>query len=163
MVYRVGNLPHEEWRDFTEKGAPADDSSCGFALKRQDIQAYNEEAFRYFLDLERRRAELSRRPLILLLVDLKRQPGVSTRVESGVAARLFSGLQQSLRDTDFVGWYSDGRVAGAVLTQPADVSGADAIGRVTPRVTAALRARLPRRVVRRLQVRVYQLPPCGDR
>src|SRR2546427_11929887 len=92
----------------------------GVALEGRLGHAYNEEAFRYFLAIERKRSERSNRPFLLLLVDLKKQQGMTARIDADVAARLFSGLWLCLRETDCVGWFREGRVAGALLTQLAD-------------------------------------------
>src|SRR2546422_1060554 len=45
-------------------------------------QAYNEQAFRYFLAIERKRSERSGHPFLLLLVDLKEQEGASASFHS---------------------------------------------------------------------------------
>ena len=58
--------------------------SCAVALDGRVGQIYNEEGFRYFLEIERKRAELSNRPLLLLLVDLKTEPGMDDRLEAAV-------------------------------------------------------------------------------
>ena len=128
-------------------------------------QAYNEEAFRYFLDIERKRSEVSRRPFLLLLVDLKKVRGSSSRFSDRSSDRLFSQLALSLRETDFVGWYRDGRVAGAVLTQRPDMPDmqeARVSRNVARRVKDALRAQLDRETSDRLQVRVYQIPSGAE-
>jgi hypothetical protein len=133
--------------------------SCGLAEQgAHSEQIYNEEAFRFFLECERRRAEVSMRPLLLLLVDLKRQPGMDMRVDPATAGKLFTALARAVRETDFIGWYHDGRVAGAVLTQHADAVVADLPGAVQQRLVKALAEGLPSQVARRLQVRIFQLP-----
>jgi hypothetical protein len=122
--------------------------------------AYNEAEFRYFMVLERKRAALANRPFLLLLVDLKawRAAGV---MESDVTERLFSTLSQCLRGTDFVGWYQEGRVVGAVLTQHAIVPASDVWRGVSQRVTRALGESLPADLAGRVQVRVCQVPGVG--
>jgi hypothetical protein len=135
----------------------ADHGSCDLARDLGLETAYNQEAFRYFLANERKRSELSNRPFLLLLVDLQ-QSHPNDRVDRAVATRLFGGLAQGLRDTDVLGWYHEGRVAGAVLTHVEDASSNDVSGEIRKRVTTLLRIGLPTRVANRLQVRVYQLP-----
>jgi hypothetical protein len=122
-------------------------------------RAYNEAAFRYFLANERNRSERSDRPFLLLLVDLKKQQGASARFDVAVAARVFTGLGLCLRETDFVGWYRDRRLAGAVLTQLSDATGVDMCRAVRQRATAALSDSLPSDIFSRLQMRIFQLPP----
>jgi hypothetical protein len=137
-----------------EEHAPC---SCDFATSPSG-QAYNEEAFGYFLALERKRAERTRRPLLLLLVDVKGdQPAAGSRIDTELAEQLFATLVVCLRETDFVGWYREGRVAGAVLMQHADMPTAEASQQVSDRVVRTIGERLPE-ASDRLQVRVYELP-----
>ena len=125
------------------------DPSCG---------AYNEDAFRYFLEIERARAEVSARPLLLLLIDLKSEGTREHRMPAATADKLFASLSLCLRDTDFIGWYRDGRVAGAVLTQHSETSDARIPDLVAQRVSAALQGSLSPELSIRVQVRVYHLP-----
>lgn len=122
--------------------------------------AYNEDAFCYFLGVERRRAERSNRPLLLLLADLKEPAGgTSAPIGSVLATALFAALGQCVRETDFVGWYREGRVVGAVLIQHSDTPEGDMSRSIIgQRVGRTLAGTLSRDIVDRLQVRVYQLP-----
>ena len=133
------------------------DHRCDLARDLGSGTAYNEEAFRYFLANERKRSELSSRPFLLLLVDLQ-QAQRKGLIHSPVATKLFEGLCASLRDTDLIGWYHEGRVAGAVLTHLADASSSDVSAEIRRRVISLLSATLPKSVAARLQVRLYQLP-----
>jgi hypothetical protein len=135
----------------------ADRRSYGVALDGRFGQAYNEEAFRYFLQIERKRAARAQRPVLLLLLDLRAPARL--RIDPALAARLFDCLWRCLRETDVVGWYREDRVVGAVLTQvdaavPPEV--ADVIRR---RVGRALRDGFSADVARHLRARVIQLRP----
>ena len=121
-------------------------------------QAYNEQAFRYFLTIERKRSERSGHPFLLLLVDLKEQEGASARLDSMVANNLVSNLRLCLRETDFVGWYREERVAGAVLIELGDRRPTEVSRLIGQRVSERLYERLPSGVARRLQVCIYQHP-----
>jgi hypothetical protein len=134
-----------------------DSCSCGHAASRPG-QAYNEEAFRYFLEVERRRSEKSNRPLLLLLVDLTQSGGTNSHISQTMATRLFAGLSQCLRQTDFVGWYRENRVAGAVLTERANNRAMDVRQPVAERVRQALNGQFESDVASRLQITVYQIP-----
>jgi hypothetical protein len=125
---------------------------------------YNEETFRYFLSLEEKRADRSSRPLLLMLVELKKEDaGMRVRFEPRIAGELFAVLRACLRETDFVGWYRDGHVAGAVLTHIEDTTEADISAQISQRVGEALRGSLPAHVASRLQVLVHHLSPATDR
>jgi hypothetical protein len=122
-------------------------------------RAYNEAAFRYFLANERIRSERSERPFLLLLVELKKEQGAGARFDIAAAAQLFMGLGRCLRETDFVGWYRDRRLVGAVLTQLPDAAGVDLCRVVRERASSALAECLPSDMLSRLQMRIFQLPP----
>jgi GGDEF domain-containing protein len=131
---------------------------AGLASEASSEEVYNEQAFRYFLELERRRSELSRRPFLLLLIDLQVPSTVNMCLDEPTSRQLFSALALGLRETDFIGWYREDRVAGAVLTQHAETHGTDIPEAVRKRVLAVLVKKLSSRVLRRLRVRVYQVP-----
>jgi hypothetical protein len=134
--------------------------SFSVALKGRLGQAYNEDAFRYLLAIERNRGARLGRPFLLALIGLRSDrahPGA--RVERAVAAKLFSCLWLCLRETDVVGWYREDRVAGAVLSQVPEGHVAELCQSIRRRVSAALAASLPAEAGRRVQVHVYPLRP----
>jgi hypothetical protein len=128
---------------------------CRLALEPRLGGAYNEEAFRYLVTIERKRSERSGRTFLLMLVDLEDRPGVTAGIDPTVAAELFSVLQDCLREIDFVGWYHEGRVAGAVLSEARNRPGTDVSRLIAHRVEGALGARLSPDFTRRLRIRVY--------
>ena len=121
------------------------------------IKATTKKRFGYFLAIEQKRSEGSSRPFLLLLIDVKRSSGTDERLDAELATKLFSGLWLSLRETDVIGWYREDRVAGALLTF-AETPTTNVAAEVSERVGRVLRRTLPRGVVDRLQVRIYQLP-----
>ena len=133
------------------------DSRGVVALQGRAGDAYSEQAFRHFLDVERARAVRSGRTFFLLLVSLRRCPEQGTRFGSGASASLLQGLGGCVREIDFIGWHSEGRVAGAVLAQGLDEPAPDAARRIVERITGVLSDRLPASVAGRLRVRVVQL------
>jgi hypothetical protein len=139
----------------------SDRCSCGVALEGRLGQAYNEQAFRYFLAIERKRSERSGCPFLLLLVDLKEQSGVSVRIDPMVAPKLFSALWLCLRETDCIGWYREERVAGALVPELGDRHPTEVCRLVGQRVSGMLREGLPADVAPRVQVRVYQHAESG--
>jgi hypothetical protein len=134
-----------------------DRPSCGVALEGRLGRAYNEEAFRYFLEIERKRAVRLGRPCLLLLVGLKGHARPNARISPVLAVKLFSSLWLCLRETDVIGWYREDRVAGAVLTQLA--VGPPQLDVIRQRVTEALSEGFRSDSARRLQVHVYHLKP----
>ena len=139
-----------------EPGPPhsvSDQCSCALAGHES---AYNEEAFQYLLSVERKRFEHSSKPFVLMLVELEEGAGQTARIDPAIGARVFAGLARTLRDTDVIGWYHEGHIAGAVLTHLGDAQVADVSRRLADRVTQALGADLPTEIAHRLKVRLYQ-------
>ena len=133
-------------------------SSHAVTTEGAGVGAYSEEAFRYLLAIERKRAECSGRPFFLLLVDLKRAFGGSASMEADVALIVFKALAATLRDTDFTGWYREGRIAGAVLAQLSDAVGDRVSSAVSLRVREGLLSGIPPTIASRLQTRIFQVP-----
>ncbi len=133
---------------------------CLLALDRgPDLayEAYNEQAFRHFLTIERKRAERSGRSMLLLLVELKAERHGDSLIDPSVAAKLFLAMTACVREIDSIGWYRTDRVAGAVLTQGPAAPAPDVSQQIGERVAHALSERLPSHVRHRIQVRVLQL------
>jgi hypothetical protein len=127
-------------------------------LEGRPTYVYNESAFRYLLSIERKRSERSGRPFALLLIDRKTSAGLSRRIETEIATRLFSGLSLSLRETDFIGWFQEDLTAAAVLTHLGDTSTSDVTLEVRRRVERMVIEGLVPELAHRLTLRVYQLP-----
>ena len=118
--------------------------------------AYNEAAFRHFLAVDRSRARRSHRRLYLVLIALREGIGRRATLTDATAAAIFRGLGASVREVDFVGWYEEGRVAGAVLSQGAKTTDAAAVA-ISDRVLLSLRKQLPAPHSTNLRVRVVRL------
>jgi hypothetical protein len=136
----------------------AERTSHNVALPDGCGPVYNEEAFRYFLQIERKRASRSNSRFLLLLVDLTRDALQSAQFDAPSSTKLFSAMLPCLRETDFIGWYRQGRVASAVLTQVGETPGVEVSNLVADRVREALTRSLSPSLAARLQVRVYQVP-----
>jgi hypothetical protein len=118
---------------------------------------YNEEAFQYFLSVERKRTEACGTHLLLALVDLKKPASGAEPGDAEAATKLFAALRASLRETDFVGWYHEKDVAGAVLPQFAGATASRSTRRVGQRLCQGLVQRLPATLASRLEVHVYDV------
>ena len=116
--------------------------SCGVALESRDGKAYNEEAFRYFLAIERKRAKASRSSILLVLVRTQQPSGPDRRLSPIVASAIFEAMWRCFREIDVAGWFRQDRIAGAVLTIGADPLSADVVSVIDRRFTEALRQRV---------------------
>ena len=122
-------------------------------------QTYTQEVFRYFLRVERNRGAQARRSVLLLLVSLQEGNRGKGAIPRAVADEIFSGLWLTVREVDFVGWFREGRVAAAVLTQASALPSLEDRRRIAQRITRALLQRVPIDMAGRLDVRVRQLRP----
>ena len=135
-------------------------SSSRVAFEGRLGKAYNEEAFRYLLGIHQRRAEQCGDPVLLMLVSVKTQPGLSRRMSPAIAGKIFGAFWLCLREVDFTGWFRTHRVAGAVLTRGSHTLSPAVVRHLTERITKTLHTRVPAQTADRLQVRVLQLRPA---
>ena len=117
---------------------------------------YNETAFRHFLAVDRWRAARSRRSVLLVLVAVRRSPGLNAKLTDATAAALFGGLSGCIREVDFLGWYRQGYVAAAVLPQGSQPSGSEP-NLVAERLRPAIKERLSVHEASSLRIRVIRL------
>src|SRR6266571_248977 len=76
---------------------------------------FKEEKFHAMLTHERRRAERSRKPFVLILLDSQAVP----KKERGAAflERLPAVVSEATRETDIIGWYKQGLILGMIFTE----------------------------------------------
>ena len=142
---------------FSSPSHMAEVVRSGFALRARMQQVYSEESFQQVLSIERKRARFANSAFLLLLVRIREESGSAMGIPRPVAALLFSGLRHCFREVDFVGWYREGRVAGAVLALGPTAPGKQALPRIIERVTQVLSRRLPLAASQRIDVRLIRL------
>jgi hypothetical protein len=121
-------------------------------------RVYDEETFDYCLRLERERAALTGVPCFLVLVSARPGlPGKGRNLSRSVSSPVFDTLEAFVREIDSIGWYREGRIAGAVLPQGLESSASDAAAVIAARIDHALSRRLGPAAAKRLRVRVVQL------
>jgi lipopolysaccharide/colanic/teichoic acid biosynthesis glycosyltransferase len=81
----------------------------------REVNRLEEDTFHTMLALERRRAERSRKPFVLMLLDAHAlfQNGNSGRL----LEQLTSAVLTSSRETDLIGWYKQGSILGVIFTE----------------------------------------------
>jgi hypothetical protein len=136
------------------KGPSHNGAAFSLELDSDLVHVYGEPAFHYFLDIERARFIRSARPCVLLRVDMKDRHGIPARLSQTVSERLFLAIAKSVRETDFMGWYEDERVAGAVLTEITEERQDESVRRTVDRIRRRFEAHLPVAVSSRLEIRV---------
>jgi lipopolysaccharide/colanic/teichoic acid biosynthesis glycosyltransferase len=73
----------------------------------------DEKAFHALLTRERRRAERSRNPFLLVLLDAHRENGTAKTILLNCVA----ALNPEIRETDALGWYRDGAILAVIFTE----------------------------------------------
>src|ERR1700693_2134342 len=77
----------------------------------EDVLAEN--LFHSMLTLERRRAERSRKPFVLMLLDANLENGAAEQI----LRQAVEIVVASKRETDLVGWYKQGAILGIIFTE----------------------------------------------
>lgn len=76
----------------------------------------SEESFLSLVLSESKRSERSGHPCRILLVYYTNPQGLVIPLGADLAGKAFSLLSRSCRDTDYIGWYRQGRIVGVLLT-----------------------------------------------
>ncbi len=118
------------------------------------VEVYQEGDFRYFLGVERERAERRGRSLLLVLVNVGALGTPKSRLDS-VAAIVFDVLGACVRESDFTGWYRRSEEAGAVMVQSDVLPTPETCREIGRRVSGLLEAALPKGAP--IDVKVLQL------
>jgi hypothetical protein len=119
----------------------------------------NPETFRRMIALERKRSERSRKPFILLLLDMGDRP---TNKSEKILGKMSSVLSASTRDTDVTGWYSQDSVVGVMFTELAAEDSATLPGTIIARVTDTLRSNLALEQFNRVRISFHVFPERWD-
>ena len=117
----------------------------------------DEQHFVALLALERKRADRSRKPLALALIDTKKAQ--ESRVES-VLQTIVSALSASTRETDIIGWYGD-CVVGIIFTEIGSESRSFTAALVD-KIQSALRRVLPSELFAKIDVSLHLYPNDWD-
>ena len=126
------------------------------AVSRSESGAYSQVAFRQLLESESKRSERSGHFWQILLVYRTDTQGRIVQMSSDVAQKAIAASVHSFRETDYVGWYRDGHIVGAVLTVLAKESMMQVSTSLQPRLKEILRAEIGVEESNHLQIRVCQ-------
>ena len=117
---------------------------------------FEEEGFHDMLLLERRRAERSRKPFVLMLLDGAAFLGAPAT--ESVMASVTSVILKSTRQTDLVGWYEDGIILGVIFTEVSLECGIPITEVLRSKIVTALGAELGGEWTSRLAVTAHLFP-----
>jgi lipopolysaccharide/colanic/teichoic acid biosynthesis glycosyltransferase len=114
------------------------------------------EAFRRMIALERKRSERSRKPFMLLLLDMG--DALPSEKNGRILGKILSALSLSTRDTDVTGWYSNNCVVGVMFTEITTEDGSAIPGTIIARVTETLRRNLALEQFNRVSLSFHVFP-----
>jgi len=120
-----------------------------------------QETFQALLTLERRRAERSRKPFVLMLLDSHAVH--ATGGSAAFAERLASVVSDATRETDLVGWYEKDMILAVIFTE-ISLEGKNPVTEVLhSKVLKALRENLDHKLAAKLIVTVHLFPETWDK
>jgi len=129
------------------------------ALDDRQLGLLSEDSFLTLLALERKRAERSRKPFVVMLADL--EDAYETGEPQKVLGQVVEGLSASTRDTDITGWHSRETVLGTIFTEVGNLENGT-MGKMRDKVSSALRQRLAPNLFDRIQLSFYRFPEQWD-
>ena len=119
-----------------------------------------EKQFGELLCLERRRAERSRKPFLLMLLDLRRV------MVNGHTGRMIEGVWTSVcsasRDSDIRGWYLQGAVLGVIFVEVRQEGQKSVSDIIREKVISSLSSRLAADEIERIDIRMYLQPDSAS-
>ena len=129
-------------------------------LEHEPQGLLSEPMFLRALCLERKRAERSRKPFVLMLL----VQGGPSHNGNGVGAlnKTVSAIVASIRETDVAGWYKEHSALGVIFAElgPADTK--SILTALRAKVTAALRSNLPAEALNHLHLSFHCFPEDSD-
>jgi exopolysaccharide biosynthesis polyprenyl glycosylphosphotransferase len=132
--------------------------SEGSSPEERDI--LNAESFRRMIALERKRSERSRKPFMLLLLDMgDRLPSAKN---GRVLGKVLSVLSGATRDTDVTGWYANQCVVGVMFTEIATGESSSVPSTIIARVTETLRDNLAPEQFKQVGLSFHMFPEEWD-
>ena len=134
-------------------------SALSEAASSEERVVLTPEAFRRMIALERKRSERSRKPFVLLLLDMGERPSDKN---GKILKKISAVLSASTRDTDVTGWYANDCVLGVMFTEIAAEDSASIPSTVITRVTDTLRGNLALEQFNRVRLSFHVFPEDWD-
>ena len=119
-----------------------------------------EDAFRRMISLERKRSERSRKPFVLMLLDMGDQhPSESNRP---ALRKVATALSVAARETDLTGWYTNDCAVGVMFTEIGVADRSATLSSVITRVSNTLRGILTSEEFSRVSISFHVFPEDWD-
>jgi lipopolysaccharide/colanic/teichoic acid biosynthesis glycosyltransferase len=122
--------------------------------------AFDEQAFLRMIAIERKRTERSKEPFLLMLLE-DRGPDAG-ECNIGVLEKIVEALLTSSRETDVIGWYKDGSIAGVLFTGIVEEEKSEVLNIILKKVTDLLREKLPFDATEHISISFHFYPDDWD-
>jgi len=119
-----------------------------------------EETFQRMMALERKRSERSRKPFILMLLDMGEQQ-TSAKNEKALV-KIATALAANTRETDLTGWHQENRVIGVMFTEIGLEDRSVTLRIMIDRITETLRDNLTFEQFNRVRISFHVFPEDWD-
>jgi len=120
----------------------------------------NEDAFRRMISLERKRSERSRKPFVLMLLDMREHhPSESHRQ---ALRKIATALSATARETDLTGWYTNDCAVGVMFTEIGFADRSATLSTMITRVSNTLRANLTVEQYNQVSISFHVFPEDWD-
>ena len=143
----------------TELGKPLPVAASG-AESAASSSILSEEHFHRMIRLERKRAERSGKPFLLMLLDAGKF--LPSQKSGRVLQNVLAALALSTRDTDVTGWYKQGAVVGILFTEISVDLKKSILGTMLLRVSSALRDCLTLEQFSQISISFHLFPEDWD-
>jgi exopolysaccharide biosynthesis polyprenyl glycosylphosphotransferase len=125
-----------------------------------DVSIPGEKQFGELLCLERKRAERSRKPFLLMLLDLRK--ALVNGNSRNLVETVWASSCSASRDSDIRGWYLQGAVLGVIFVEVKSEGPVPVSEIIHEKVTSALSKRLEKGEVERIDIRMYLQPDSAS-
>jgi lipopolysaccharide/colanic/teichoic acid biosynthesis glycosyltransferase len=114
-----------------------------------------QKLFMKLLCLERKRTERSERRFVLMLLDAG---NLFKQAKAPVMPNLVSAISQSTRDTDLMGWYTEGAIIGVIFTEIAGNEDKAIVQSLSAKLTGSLRETLSAQEMNEVKLSFHIFP-----
>ena len=130
------------------------------AAAEEDYMFYSKSHFQHMLRVERKRTERSKRPFLLLLLDISGIMSLDNNRE--ILGRIKTVLATSLREVDIRGWYEHAKTIGVIFTEIGHID-VNAIERIIHKIYGRLCRDLDAGWVAKIRISFHIYPEAsGD-
>ncbi len=124
-------------------------------VNEDDPSFFNKLDFHHLLRVERMRTERSKKPFLLLLLNISRL--IDTSQDIKVVDKVKEALKPSLREIDIRGWYNNHRIIGVLFTEIEYIDEAS-IDTIIHKIYDRFRARLNPHWIKKIDISYHVFP-----